>query len=152
MPGDPHVRNRSLFRIPKRVSTWDTRHGASSLASNRLVPTRMLVVWGPGRETLLAIRFGRHLTHHLWGLHQATTLQLELDGAYLFILLFSFQFSFFLWTTLGFFLLFPFAFIFTSLITHICFSVIENKRSAVAPSDRRDVFGSWPFRSTSFGV
>jgi hypothetical protein len=36
----------SLFRIPKRVSTWDTRHGASSLASNRLVPTRMLVVWG----------------------------------------------------------------------------------------------------------
>ncbi len=30
-------------RIPKRVSTWDTRQGAGSLASNRLVPTRMLV-------------------------------------------------------------------------------------------------------------
>ncbi len=48
----------------------------------------------------------------------------------LLILLFSFQFSFFLWTTLGFFLLFPFAFIFTSLITHICFSVIENECSS----------------------
>ena len=55
----------SLFRIPKRVSTWDTRHGASSLTSNRLVPTRIPVVWGPGRETLPAIRFGRRLTHHL---------------------------------------------------------------------------------------
>ena len=52
--------------------------------------------------------------------------QLELDGAYLFILLFFFQFSLFLWTKLGLFLLFPFAFIFTSLITHICFSWIEN--------------------------
>ena len=52
------------------------------------------------------------------------------NGAYLFILLFSFQFSFFLWTTLGLFLLFPFAFIFTSHITHICFSVIENECSS----------------------
>jgi len=52
---------------------------------------------------------------------------MELDSACLFVLLFSFQFSFFLWTTLGLFLLFPSAFIFTSLITHICFSVIENE-------------------------
>ncbi len=57
-------------------------------------------------------------------------LQLELDGAYLFILLFVFQFSFFLWTKLGLFLLFPFPFIFTSFITHICFSVIENECSS----------------------
>ena len=47
-------------------------------------------------------------------------------GVYLFILLFSFQFSFFLVGKLGLFLLFPFTFIFTSLITHVCFSVIEN--------------------------
>jgi hypothetical protein len=52
------------------------------------------------------------------------------DGAYLFILLFSFQFSFLLWSKLGLFLLFPFAFVFTSLITHICFSVIENEGSS----------------------
>ena len=51
-------------------------------------------------------------------------------GAYLFILLFFFQSSFFLGTNLGLFLLFPFAFIFTSLITHICFSVIENECSS----------------------
>jgi hypothetical protein len=51
-------------------------------------------------------------------------------GAYLSILLFFFQFSFFLRTTLGLFLLLPLAFIFTSLITHICFSVIENECSS----------------------
>ncbi len=49
------------------------------------------------------------------------------DGAYVFILLFLSQLSFFLWSTLRLFLLFPSAFIFTSLITHICFSVIENE-------------------------
>ncbi len=66
-------------------------------------------------------------------------LQLELDGAYLFILLFVFQFSFFLWTKLGLFLLFPFPFIFTSFITHICFSVIENECStAIVPFYRMD--------------
>jgi hypothetical protein len=42
------------------------------------------------------------------------------------MLLFFFQFSFFLWTTLGLFLLFPFAFIPLSLITHICFSSLRN--------------------------
>ena len=52
------------------------------------------------------------------------------NGACLFILLFFFQFSFFLWTKLSLFLLFPFAFIFTSLITHICFSVVENECSS----------------------
>ncbi len=52
------------------------------------------------------------------------------NGAYLFILLFSFQFSFFLRSKLGLFLLFLFAFIFTSFITHICFSVIENECSS----------------------
>ncbi len=46
--------------------------------------------------------------------------------------LFSFQFSFFLLSKLGLFLLFPFSFIFTSFITHICFSVIENERSVRA--------------------
>ena len=59
------------------------------------------------------------------------------SGASLFILLVLFQFSFFLWSKLGLFLLFPFAFIFTSLITHICFSVIEKECStAITPSDR----------------
>ena len=53
------------------------------------------------------------------------------NGAYLFFLLFSFQSSFFLWTTLSLFLLFFFAFIFTSLIAHICSSVIENECSAL---------------------
>ena len=45
---------------------------------------------------------------------------------YLFILLFFFQPSFFLWIKLGLFLLFPSAFILFSLITHICFSLHEN--------------------------
>ncbi len=53
-----------------------------------------------------------------------------LNGAYLLILLFVFQFSFFLWTELGLFLLFPFAFVFTSLVTHVCFSVVENEWSS----------------------
>ena len=51
-------------------------------------------------------------------------------GAYLFLLLFPFQLSFFLGAKQGLFLLFPFAFIFTSLVTHICFSVIENECSS----------------------
>ena len=42
------------------------------------------------------------------------------------MLLFFFQFSLFLWTKLGLFLLFPFAFIPFSLITHICFSSVKN--------------------------
>ncbi len=51
------------------------------------------------------------------------------NGACSFIFLFFFQFSFFLWAKLGLFLVFPFAFILTSLITHIYSSVIENDRS-----------------------
>lgn len=51
-------------------------------------------------------------------------------GADLFLLLFPFQLSLFLGAKQGLFLLFPFAFIFTSLITHICFSVIENECSS----------------------
>ncbi len=74
------------------------------------------------------------------------------DGAYLFVLLFLFQSPFFLWAKLGLFLLFPFAFIFTSLVAHIGFSMIENEKFLSAASDRLDVFGSWPFRSLSFGV
>jgi len=53
------------------------------------------------------------------------------NRAYLFFLLFSFQSSFFLWITLSLFLLFFFAFIFTSLIAHFCSSVIENECSAL---------------------
>ena len=45
---------------------------------------------------------------------------------FLFILLFSFQFSFFLWIKHGLFVLFSFAFISFSLIAHICFSFLEN--------------------------
>jgi len=45
----------------------------------------------------------------------------------LFILLFSFQFSFFLLSKLGLFLLFSFAFIFFPLITHVSFSLLENE-------------------------
>ena len=61
------------------------------------------------------------------------------DRAYLFILLFFFQFPFFLGRELRLFLLFPFAFIFTSLITHIYFSVIENECStATTPFYRVD--------------
>ena len=52
------------------------------------------------------------------------------NGAYLFILLLSFQFSFFFWAELGLLLLFPFAFIFTSFITHTSFSEIENECSS----------------------
>jgi len=51
------------------------------------------------------------------------------NGAYLFILLLFSQFSFFLWGTLGLFLLFSFAFVFASPITHVFFSVIENECS-----------------------
>jgi hypothetical protein len=53
------------------------------------------------------------------------------NGAYRFILLVSFQLSFFLWTTLSLFLMFLSAFIFISLIAHIGFSVIENECSAL---------------------
>ena len=48
--------------------------------------------------------------------------------AYLFLLLlFPFQLSFFLGAKQGLFLLFPFAFIFTSPVTHICSSLFENE-------------------------
>ena len=40
---------------------------------------------------------------------------------------FFFQFSFFLWIKLGLFLLFPFAFVFFPLITHIRFSLFESE-------------------------
>ena len=63
------------------------------------------------------LRCNRNLTGH--------------NGAYRFILLFSFQLSFFLWTTLSLFLMFLFAFIFLSLIAHVCISVIENECSAL---------------------
>ena len=43
------------------------------------------------------------------------------------LLLFFFQFSFFLWTKLGLFLLFLFAFVFFPLITHVCFSLFERR-------------------------
>jgi hypothetical protein len=73
---------------------------------------------------------------------------------YLFILLFFFQPSFFLWTMLGFFLLFPSSFILFSLITHICFSMHKNdlSRSAApnvchqAVSDFFSNFLSYRFR------
>ena len=52
-------------------------------------------------------------------------------GVCFFILLLSFQLSFFLWTTLSLFLLFLSAFIFASLSAHIGFSVIENAFSAL---------------------
>ncbi len=54
------------------------------------------------------------------------------NGALLLVLLFFLQFSFLLWTKLGLFLFFPFAFIFASLITHICFSVTENDCSCTS--------------------
>ncbi len=44
----------------------------------------------------------------------------------LFILLFLFQFSFCLWIKLSLFLLFPFAFVSSPLVTHIRFSLPEN--------------------------
>ena len=82
-------------------------------------------LWRPGecseRTTfevfIKQLRCNRNLTGH--------------NGAYRFILLFSFQLSFFLWTTLSLFLMFLFAFIFLSLIAHVCFSVIENECSAL---------------------
>ncbi len=48
------------------------------------------------------------------------------SAGHLFIPFFSFQFSFFHWIKLGLFLLFPFAFISFSLVTHIRFSLPEN--------------------------
>ena len=57
----------------------------------------------------------------------APTITNDRNGTgYLVIVLFFFQFSFFLWTKLGLFLVFPFAFIPFSLITHICFSSLKN--------------------------
>ena len=47
------------------------------------------------------------------------------NGAYLFILLFSFQLSFFLLSKLGLFLVFLFAFILLSFVTHIWCSFLE---------------------------
>jgi len=52
------------------------------------------------------------------------------NGAYLFILLLPFQLSFFFRSKLRLFLLFPFAFVFTSFITHASFSGIENECSS----------------------
>lgn len=49
------------------------------------------------------------------------------NGACLFVLLFFLSFSFFLGAKLGFFLLFLFAFIFTSPVTHVSFSAIEDE-------------------------
>ena len=48
-------------------------------------------------------------------------------GVSLFVLLLSFYSFLFLRAKLGLLLLLPFAFIFASLITHICFSMIENE-------------------------
>ena len=53
------------------------------------------------------------------------------NGTSLFLLFFSFQFPFFLWSMLRLFLLFLFAFIFTSFISHICSSAIGNDCSAL---------------------
>jgi len=44
---------------------------------------------------------------------------------HLLILFIFFSLPFFLWTTLCLFLFFPFAFIFTSFVTHVCFSVFK---------------------------
>jgi hypothetical protein len=52
-------------------------------------------------------------------------------------LLFFFQFSFFLWIKLGLFLFFPFAFIFFPLISHICFSLLENDLHRTVAAKRR---------------
>ena len=38
----------------------------------------------------------------------------------LLVLLLPLQLPFFLWSTLGFFLLFPFALVFASFVTHVC--------------------------------
>jgi len=57
-------------------------------------------------------------------------LTLHKGGCFILLLL-SFQLSFFLWTTLSLFLLFPSAFIFASLIAQIGFSVIEKTFSAL---------------------
>ncbi|MBU8869687.1 MAG: hypothetical protein KOO60_02320 [Gemmatimonadales bacterium] len=44
----------------------------------------------------------------------------------LLVLLFLFYFSFFLGSMLGRFLLFPFSLVFTSLVTHVCSSLLGN--------------------------
>ena len=84
----------------------------------RALPDRSLSVVGfmvPGLEVFIKqLRFSWNLT--------------ALNGACLFVfLLLLFEFSLLLWSELGLFLLFPFAFIFTPLITHICFSMVENE-------------------------
>ncbi len=70
------------------------------------------------------------------------------NGALLLVLLFFLQFSFLLWTKLGLFLFFPFAFVFASLITHIFFSVIENDCSCTSresqPPLQASVSGTCP--------
>jgi hypothetical protein len=62
---------------------------------------------------------------------------------HLVILLFFFQFSFFLWSKLGLFLLFSFAFIPFSLITHIGVSLLKNDlRQLNDCGERRAVYGA----------
>ena len=46
------------------------------------------------------------------------------ENLFVFFLLLFF-FSFFLWSTLCLFLFFPFAFVFTSFVTHVCFSAFK---------------------------
>ena len=58
-------------------------------------------------------------------------------------LFFSFLFSFFLWIKLGLFLLFPPAFVFFSLITHICFSLFESGFSPDGFSQSPTMVAQW---------
>ncbi len=44
----------------------------------------------------------------------------------LLLFFFSLQFSFFLGSMLGYFLLFPLAFVFTSFVAHICSSLLDS--------------------------
>ena len=67
--------------------------------------------------------------------------------AYLFLLLlFPFHLSFFLGAKQGFFLLFPFAFIFTSPVTHICSSLFKKECSSQSQQPGLTSSAHGPFR------
>lgn len=76
---------------------------------------------------LQTIQGGRLDRDHLQGGQSAGSRGECGYGPYSFLLLILFQSSLFLWGQLGLFLMLPFAFIFTSFITHICFSVSDRK-------------------------
>ena len=105
-----------------------------------MLVSRTIWDWRPWTTELLGYQMAYLPGREAESAGKAFGAQLEgFDGAYLFTPFFSFRLSFFLWSKLGLFLFFLFSFVFTSLVTHICFSVFENECStAIVPFHRMD--------------